>query len=252
MNKNIKHILYLICLLQILNVSAKDKFDVANEYYKNGKYQDAILMYESILNNQKQSTELYFNLANAYYKTNKIAPAIYYFEKAKLLNPDDQDIKINLKYAQNRTIDQYEIVPKMGYGAMFHNLTSVLHYNSWAKLSIVFAFVFLTIFLLYYFNKNSILKRIFFISLFVVFFGFIICLSSAFFEYNNFKNDQPAIVFAEKLEVKTEPKSNSTIAFTLHEGTKVMVVEQKENWKKVFIDNETLGWVKEENIKLIK
>jgi tetratricopeptide (TPR) repeat protein len=252
MNKNIKHILNLICFLQILNISAKDKFDVANEHYNNGKFQDAISMYESILNSQKHSAELYFNLANAYYKTNKIAPAIYYYEKAKLLNPNDSDIIINLKYAQNRTIDQYEIVPKMGYGAIFHSLTSILHYNTWAKLSILFPFVFLAIFLLYYFNKNSILKRIFFVSLFVIFLGFIICLSSAFFEYNNYKNDQPAIVFAEKLEVKTEPKSNSTIAFTLYEGTKVMVVEQKENWRKVYIDNETLGWVKEETIQLIK
>ena len=83
-------------------------------------------------------------------------------------------------------------------------------------------------------------------------FAGIICFSSAYFEYNNYKNDQPAIVFAEKLEVKTEPKNNSTTLFSLHEGTKVMVVEHKKNWKKVYIDNETLGWVKEGTIKLIK
>jgi tetratricopeptide (TPR) repeat protein len=250
--KAYKYLILLIFFSQINPIFAKSKFDIANQHYKNGKYQDAILIYESILNSQKQSAELYYNLANAYYKTNKIAPAIYYFEKAKILNPNDSDIETNLKYAQNRTIDQFEIVPKMGYGAMFHKLSSIFNYNIWAYFSVFFGFVFFGIFLLYYFNQNIIFKRVYFTSMIIMLFVLIICLSSAFFEYNNFKKDQPAIVFDEKLEVKTKPNSNSTIAFVLHEGTKIMVVDQLQNWKKIYIDNETIGWVKEGSIKMIK
>jgi hypothetical protein len=37
--------------------------------------------YETVLTQNKHSSELYFNLGNAYYKLNKVAPSIYNYEK---------------------------------------------------------------------------------------------------------------------------------------------------------------------------
>ena len=66
--------------------SAQKVFEIANEMYKKGEYENAIQKYEFIEKSLKQeSADLYFNLGNSYYKLNKVAPSIYYYEKALLL-----------------------------------------------------------------------------------------------------------------------------------------------------------------------
>ena len=85
------------------------QFDQANSLYNNGKYDAAILTYESILENNLHSSALYFNMANCYYKLNKIAPSIYYYEKALKLSPNDKDIQNNLSFAQQMTIDKFDM-----------------------------------------------------------------------------------------------------------------------------------------------
>lgn len=248
----LKYILLLFCFLQMTNVFAKDKFDVANENFKKGNYKDAIFIYESILESNKHSPELYFNLANCYYKLNQIAPAIYFFEKAKILNPKDTRIDTNLKFAQNRTLDQFETVPKLGYGALFHKITCIYHYNTWAYIAVFCSFLLLLFYFLYDYSQSSIFKRVFFVMILISFIFTILFIAFAFFEKSNYENDQPAIVFDKVVEVKTEPKSNGAKAFEMHEGTKVYVIEQKDNWRKIYINNENIGWIKASNIKMLK
>jgi SH3-like domain-containing protein len=69
------------------------------------------------------------------------------------------------------------------------------------------------------------------------------------FEKNRMNNEKPAIVFAEKVEVKSEPKPTSQNAFVLHEGTKVYILESIANWKKIQLSDETTGWIDSESIK---
>ena len=58
-------------------------------------------------------------------------------------------------------------------------------------------------------------------------------LFAAWFEKEQDESVRPAIVFAEVITVKNEPRENATDAFVLHEGTKVFILETVENWKKI-------------------
>ena len=99
-------IILFVCCFSMIGFSQNDSvFSEANTLYNNGKYAEAIDKYESILDSDQHSAELYFNLGNANYKLNNIAPSIYYYEKALLLEPNDKDIQNNLAFAQNMTID---------------------------------------------------------------------------------------------------------------------------------------------------
>src|SRR5690554_2797315 len=89
-------------------------FDQGNALYNDGEYEQAILKYETILENGEHSAALYFNLANAHYKLNHIAPSIYYYEKALQLAPNDKEIKNNAAFAKNMTIDAIGTVPEVG------------------------------------------------------------------------------------------------------------------------------------------
>ena len=53
-----------------------DKFSEANVFYNNSDYQNAIELYNDIIDSGYHSSELYYNLGNSYYKVNDIANSI--------------------------------------------------------------------------------------------------------------------------------------------------------------------------------
>ena len=160
--------LAFIFLIITQSILAQTSFDKGNSLYQKGKYNEAIVAYESILKSGKQSAELYFNLGNCYYKLNQVAPAIFNFEKALLQNPTDTDIKNNLAFAQKTAIDEISETPKVGFSKMIQDFTSNFHYDIWAWISIFMATLFLICFLGYYFSNRTALKRLFFTSMILV------------------------------------------------------------------------------------
>ena len=124
------------------------RFEEANALYNDGKYAEAIDIYESILDSDVHSAELYFNLGNANYKLSNIAPSIFYFEKALQLNPSNEDIKNNLAFAQNMTIDAIEKVPEVGFSRIFKNLINTFNTDVWAKIAVGGVMLFVLLFLM--------------------------------------------------------------------------------------------------------
>ena len=244
--------LLIVFLLTTQFFFAQSSFEKGNDLYQKGKYEQAISAYQSVLASKNHSSELYFNLGNCYYKLNKVAPAIYNYEKALVLNPDDAEITNNLKFAQKLQIDEIKVIPQVGFSKMVHDFTSIFHYNTWAWISVGFSILFLLCFSGYYFSRLTFSKRIFFIGMFVFLFLLLISVSSAISEKDHYENEKPAIVFAEMVLVKSEPQNGSNTVFTLHEGTKVFVLETLENWKKIQLTDGTEGWIEKTAIKEVK
>jgi len=244
--------LLILFLLTTHFFYAQTGFEKGNDLYQKGKYEQAISAYESVLASKNHSSELYFNLGNCYYKLNKVAPAIYNYEKALVLNPDDAEITNNLKFAQKLQIDEIKVIPQVGFSKMAHDFTSIFHYNTWAWISVGFSILFLLCFSGYYFSRLTFSKRIFFIGMFVFLFLLLVSVSSAISEKDHFENEKPAIVFAEMVLVKSEPQNGSNTVFTLHEGTKVFVLETLENWKKIQLTDGTEGWIEKTAIMEVK
>ena len=244
--------LLILFLLTTQFFFAQTGFEKGNDLYQKGKYEQAISEYESILATKQHSAELYFNLGNCYYKLNKVAPAIYNYEKALVLNPDDAEIANNLKFAQKLQIDEIKVVPQVGFSKMVHDFTSIFHYNTWAWISVGLATLFLLCFSGYYFSRLTFSKRVFFFGMFALLFLLLISVSSAISEKDHYEREKPAIVFAEIVLVKSEPQSAGNTVFTLHEGTKVFVLEALDNWKKIQLTDGTEGWIEKTAIKEVK
>lgn len=246
-----KQILYIFLLLTQV-IFAQNGFETGNDLYQKGKYNEAVTAYENVLKTNKQSAELYFNLGNCYYKLNKVAPAIYNYEKALVLSPNDKDVQTNLQFAQKRTIDEVKVIPKVGFAKLLRDFTGIYHYNTWAWISVSFSVLFLLSFIGYYFSQLTVSKRIFFFGMFIMFVLLLISVAAAIFENSHFKNERPAVVFAEMAEVKAEPQKLATNVVTLHEGTKVFVKETVESWKKIQLTDGTEGWIQTSAIKEVK
>lgn len=248
-----KKLLYILSIIFFAQAAlAQDAFEKANELYRKQKYAEAAKEYENILKGKKESAEVYFNLGNSYYKMGKIAPSILNFERALQLNPNNKDAQINIGYARKMTIDNIKEVPKAGFSKMLYNLTGSYHYNTWAWIAVGFAFGFLAMFIGYYFAGSTVLKRIFFVSMFVILLLIVISIISAIFVKSVENSERPAIVYEEVLSVKAEPSVNSEDAFLLHEGTKVQVLENVDNWRKIQLADESVGWVPKNTIREVK
>lgn len=228
---------------------AQTAFEKGNQSYQKENYQDAITNYESVLATGKHSAELYFNLGNCYYKLHKVAPAVFNYEKALQLNPNDDEIKTNLDFARRMAIDDIKIIPKVGFNKLIEDFTSTYYYDTWAWIAVVLTFVFLGCFAGYYFSGTAFRKRIFFTGMFVILLGIFVSVFSGIYEKNRIANEKPAIIFAETASVKGEPKASSAETILLHEGTKVYILENIANWKKVQLTDETTGWIEADAIK---
>lgn len=248
-----RSIYILVFLISTISYAQNDTiFEQANTLYNEGNYTEALDKYSTILDSGEHSAELYFNIANAHYKLNHIAPSIYYYEKALLLKPNDKDIKNNIAFARNMTIDGIDVVPESGFSKLIKSITNTFSFDVWAKLSIVLVFCFVVLFLIYYFAYSSLKKRLTFISSLTALFLCFVTVIFAFHKYDLDKNDKPAIVFAQESKIKSEPNLRSEESFRLHEGTKVQVLDTIGEWKKIKLSDGKTGWVLSEDIKMLK
>jgi tetratricopeptide (TPR) repeat protein len=224
-------------------------FEKANKHYADGQYQEAIDGYMKVTDGGQESAALYYNLANAHYKLNNVAPANYYFEKALRLAPGDSEIRNNATFAENMRIDAIEPLPENMFTKWFNSILNLFTADGWAYTTVIFVFAFVLLFLGYYFTFGAGRKRLFFITAFS---SLILGVCSLVFAYSAFakaEKDRPAIVFSTKSEVKSEPNLGSTNAFTLHEGTKVLVLEDIKNWKRIQLVDGKSGWILSEDLR---
>lgn len=227
-------------------------FTQATAHYNQGNYTEAIAHYEQILQNGEHSAALYYNLGNCYYKRNAIGPSIYYYEKALRLAPGDSEIRDNLQYAQNMRIDAIEPLPQTGLTRIYNSLVHLFSFDQWAYGAVVWMVLFAIAYSVYVLLWVTHQKRIAFVAS-----GCCLILSVgsvllAYVQHWEFKQGNPAIIFSEEVQVASEPNTQSEVRFALHEGTKVEVVAQLEDWSKIQLANGQTGWITSDTIRLLK
>jgi hypothetical protein len=165
--------------------------------------------------------------------------------------PDDEEINFNLKVANLRTVDKISRVPKFFLTEWFEGLRAEYSSAAWSLMTIIFSwisFISLAFFLL---SRIPVLKKALFA---VAVFSIFIAITSAVFASQMDHQEQArnyAIVFEPSIIVKSSPDENGVNLVTLHEGTKVKVLDELKEWKKIRIADGNVGWVKKAAIEVI-
>ena len=242
-------LLYIFIFL-LNNQSLDSIFDSSNDFYTNGNYQMAIEGYKSILNSGFESAELYYNLGNAFYKLNNIPESNFFYEKARSILPDDEDVLINLSFAQNLRIDKIEKLPISQTQSLKINILKMFSEKGWSILLITLAWAICISLILYLSINKSIQKRIFFSqSIILLIIAIVILIINI--EKKELNNEKFAIVFDKEVEVWSEPNRISELKFLLHEGTKVKQIDTIQDWVNIQLENGTLGWIQSSTIKIL-
>ena len=234
-----KKLLLILLLIQPLVASEWDiYFDEGNKAYSKGNYEDAVMHYTKILENGRESGELYFNLGNAYYKMDQIGKSIYYYEKASVFIEGDEALNQNLNIARLKIIDKIEPIPKLFIWIWIDGLLQFLSIENWGWLAL-FLFILMSVIYAFYilYSKKS-LFRMSWILLIIFAFVIVVFITKIYiFETNDF-----GIIFEKKVAVMSEPNIGASELFILHEGTKVKINRSLDNWYEISIADGKTGW----------
>ncbi|PCH52894.1 MAG: hypothetical protein COC22_03415 [Flavobacteriaceae bacterium] len=59
------------------------------------------------------------------------------------------------------------------------------------------------------------------------------------------------MIFVAEVEIKNAPSTSSEVVFELHEGTKVIILDELDYWKKIKIADGKIGWIYADDLKEI-
>ncbi|HEX5001455.1 MAG TPA: tetratricopeptide repeat protein [Bacteroidia bacterium] len=246
-NKNLVLTLMLVFGLLSSAVSAESSaeslFKKGNDLYSAEKYSDAITAYEQLIDKGVAAPELYYNLGNAFYKSGIYPKAILNYERALRLSPGDADIEYNLKMANLHSIDKIEPLPEVFYEKWIDSFIYGAAPYPRAVTGIVLFWLALIAGVAYVFLSGSTVKKITFTGGTILLFAACFTFFLTFKQHRQLNDHSDAIVFSENVYVKSSPDEGSANLFMLHSGTKVKVLDQLKDWKKIRIANGNEGWI---------
>lgn len=238
----------LICILAMMGWAfaqnpADEWFDQANTAYNSGNYDDAVGLYQKILDTGMESVPVYYNMGNAYYKMSEYPMAIYYYEKALKLDPSNDDVRTNLEIANLAIVDKIEPVPQSFIVRWWRSLRAMCSSDRWAWWSVAaFALLLICAFMFFRSRRIGLRKLGFFMGIiFLVVFTLSVIFAAQFRHSANVQDQ--AIIMSPTVTVKSSPAQASVDLFVLHEGTKVTILQSSNGWNKVRIANGSIGWL---------
>lgn len=230
---------------------SNEKLQKAEQAYDTKKYKEAIASYEDLVKDGFKSYQLYYNLGNAYYKNSQLGKAIYYFELARKINPNDEDVRINLGIASAKTIDKIDAKENFFISAVKSNVLSSFSTSSWAWFSVICLVVACILFFVFKISSNVALKRVSFIMSCLLIIGFVVTYSLGYSALKSKSENKFAIITSKEIKIMTEPTATASSKFSLHEGTKIRVVENNGDWLLIKLDNGNEGWIKVADVGII-
>lgn len=246
-----KVILLSIVFLFSFTCEAKENnviLDSANMAYSKGDYKKAISLYERILNEGFEAPEVYFNLGNAYYKTNTLGLSILNYERARKLKPDDEDINANLKLANQRIEDKIDAAPQLFLTEWKNGIVYLMTEKEWSVLCILITVLALILFGVYFASYKTGLRRLGFFGGVIFILASVIVFFIAKHSYNLSRNSTEAIIISPSVTVVSSPDEKGTKLFILHEGTKVDITQEENDWMEIKIVNGNIGWIKKQQL----
>lgn len=197
------------------------------------------------------SADLYFNEGNKAYSEGQFGDAVYQYERALLLEPNANDIKVNLQLAvENLETDIIELEPFF-LSEWWQGLTNMFLPGSWKLLSVLFLIGLLFIVFLYLI-KSKLTKDIAYSLSGLLSFMFLVSVLAGQSRSNNIYDNGYGIVSRDATALYEGPDLVSVEVKSVVSGVKVKVLDSNNDWYKVSAMDSEQGWILKENIRMLK
>lgn len=223
----------------------------AEALYRAAHYQEALALYESMLNYGYASQPLYYNAACAYYRTARYPEAILYYERALRLKPSDREARENLALANSKVVQTIEPLPPT-LGQRCDQVLVLRHTTAFWLVWILLVWVVLMAAGALFALSGSYSLRKWMFGVMVAAVVALLPLSYiAVRSHNHYAHHNEAIVIRTVASVQGSPDAGSVERFQLHGGAKVSVLEEIDGWLEVRAADGNRGWMSVEDIERI-
>ncbi|MFI3319597.1 MAG: tetratricopeptide repeat protein [Rikenellaceae bacterium] len=226
-------------------------WDRANTEYINERYAEAIKLYQEILTREKHSAPLYYNLGNAYFKNGELGRALKYYYRAEKLDPTNADIQYNIEVAKSHTKDRIEEIPPFILAEWSNSLRSIMGGQGWGILSLLGFLMMFTFALIYLLSRDLAKRKVGFYGILGSLFAAVVSMVYAVSISSEYVNSDDAVVMSQSMVVKSSPDRKATELFILHEGTKVHIISEHDDWREIKIADGKQGWVEVSRLGVI-
>lgn len=218
-------------------------FDAANKLYEQGKFHEAAIAYNQLLQTGGASTAVYFNLGNAYYKAGEIGRAIAAYRTAEQMDPRDPDLRANLQFARKQVQG-----PTLSPAALF-GWIGRLSLNEWTWLAMGGLWVWLLLLALRQMRAKWRLALKPYTRLAGVA-ALVLCIGLGFTLHQE-RYSPTAIVSTPEAVIRQAPLEESQPTFTAHDGSELKVLDTKSDWLQVTSGENRFGWVRRDQVILM-
>ena len=207
--------------------------------------------YNGIIERGLYSAKLYYNLANAYFKCGETGPAILYYNRALRMSPASDDIRYNLEMAEAMTKDKIAVVPEFFLKRWVRQLRNSMSCTAWSAISLAAFAAALAMLLMFLLSERLSIRKTGFYGTIVAMLLFAATTAFALAERRDMLARKDAVVMSSAISVKSSPDRSATDLFVLHEGTKVRIVTEIDDWYEIVIADGKKGWTEGRNIEKI-
>ncbi len=241
-----KRILIIAVLFSLFlwgNASAdlKEDFNSGVAAYNQGNYEQALNIFEAVLDSGYVSPELYYNLGNSYYKTGQKGMAVASYLQAQRLAPRNEDIRANLHFVRSTLRDKIEDslqnpIWEFVKDSSFYFKTNEI---TWITFTLYLVIIGFLIFMVIYRRKNIAVLSI----LFTVLFLLVVSISLLAINININYHTPRAVITQPEVDILAGPGAISEVRFTAHEGLTFQILKQQSGYYEGIFANKLKGWI---------
>jgi tetratricopeptide (TPR) repeat protein len=219
-------------------------FEAANKLYEEWKFREAAEEYAGLIEAGQRSAAIYFNWGNALFKSGQLGRALAAYRQAERLSPRDPDVRANLQFTRNQA--RGPTAPEAKWQRWLNQITI----NEWTAATS--ALLWLVLIALSLGQWKPAWRRNLRGWLITLSLSLVVCVACLAMAWQLNRATRLAIVVVPEAEAKHGPLEESQAAFTAHDGSELLLLDEKDQWIQVSAGPRRVGWVKRDQVILLR
>ena len=239
---------FFICLFlpPLARTAVPQEWESAGTAYRRGDYTSAVKLYEELVKEGYAEPALFFNLGKSYFKLGYKGRAILSLERALLLDPSSETIQTFLYAVRETLADQIQPGEKSPVDLWLLDVGA----GTWATKAIFLFWISMIIWFAGRFRTGLLWGKSKHVALSITMTGALLLGISLYTDYR--ANDwRQAVLLSREAPILLAPDSKSPVLRSIHEGTKLRILEYLNGWVKIRLENGDEGWMLKEGIAQI-
>lgn len=223
---------------EVTYLEGQEIYRRANEAFESGNFQGAIEGYQSLVDGNLSSPDLYFNLGTAHYRAGSPGHAALWFRRATLANPGMPEVAQNFEFLR-RQQGFLEFAETDWERFLLGLHPAQLQWSAW---TLLWVGLFLLLAATFLFRLRTVAPLLIGIAS-VAIAGSIFVFSIGHFRANQVAPDNFATVIVSDTSALVAPAPDSAPVIALPAGSEVRILQNTGPWLYASIPGDLAGWI---------